>query len=227
MLFSSATSVLGSPGQANYVAANAFLDGLAHYRHRQGLPALAINWGAWAEVGMATQTNQTEQLAKQGILAFPPQLGVQLLERILATSAVQVTALRADWPRLRQRFTLPLLQDLAAVAEPAAAAGKVRTGDSLRRQLHALAPTERRAAIAELLQKQLAQVLRTPLHKLDPQQPLSEAGHRLADDGRTRQSHRRGTGHHHSSVYTAPRPNYRWPHGAGVEAAGSVRLRRA
>ena len=176
VLFSSATSILGSPGQANYGAANAFLDGLAHYRHRQGLPALAINWGAWDEVGMATQSKQTEQLAKQGMLAFSPQLGVQMLEHILATSAVQVTAMRADWPRLLERFTLPLLQNLATAVNPTAGAGEVRTGDGLRRQLGALAPAERREAVMDLLQKQLAQVLRTPVHALDPQQPLSELG---------------------------------------------------
>ena len=55
ILFSSAASLLGSPGQANHVAANTFLDTLAHYRRSQGLPALSINWGVWSDIGAAAK----------------------------------------------------------------------------------------------------------------------------------------------------------------------------
>lgn len=176
VLFSSATAILGSPGQGNYAAANAFLDGLACYRYQQGLPALSINWGSWAEVGMAAQMNRAEHLARMGILPFAPAQGVQMLERVLATSAVQVTAMKVDWSRLHQHISVPFLEDLAAdyKVDPAKRIAQSTTG--VRQQLQSLAPAERRHAVVTLLQKQLAQVLRTPTDNLGVHQPLSALG---------------------------------------------------
>ena len=75
VLFSSVASVLASPGQGNYVAANAFLDALAHHRRVRGLPGLAINWGLWAEVGLAARPDITKRLVQQGIQPFSPGSG--------------------------------------------------------------------------------------------------------------------------------------------------------
>ncbi len=83
--FSSIASVIGSVGQANYAAANAFLDGLAHYRQQQGLPALTINWGAWSEVGMASRLKPTEQqrLTASGIQLITPSQGIAALAYLM------------------------------------------------------------------------------------------------------------------------------------------------
>ncbi|MBK8049808.1 MAG: SDR family NAD(P)-dependent oxidoreductase [Anaerolineales bacterium] len=176
VLFSSVASVLGSPGQANYAAANAFLDGLAHYRHSQGLPALAINWGAWAEAGMAAHGRQSDHLAALGMLPFSPSFGLQLLEQVLAESDPQVAAMQADWSRLVQHFKLPLLAELATELDGEIDATQTGPGLALQAQLRILNEAERRAAIMELLQKQLANVLRTPINTIHPEQPLSELG---------------------------------------------------
>jgi myxalamid-type polyketide synthase MxaB len=98
VLFSSIASVSGSSGQANYAAANAFLDALAHYRRRRGLPALSINWGPWAEVGMAAKRDQ-RQLARsetRGVLPLAPDAALQSLGQVLRERSAQVVVARLN-----------------------------------------------------------------------------------------------------------------------------------
>ena len=64
VMFSSAASLLGSPGQGNYAAANAYLDGLAAARERRGEVGLSINWGAWGEVGLAAHEHVASTLSR-------------------------------------------------------------------------------------------------------------------------------------------------------------------
>ncbi|PZV09422.1 MAG: polyketide synthase module [Leptolyngbya sp.] len=100
VLFSSITSVLGSPGQGNYGAANAGLDALAQYRRQRGLPALSINWGPWQGAGMASRQSATA-LAQRGTPPLAIAEGLQWLGRLLAAKTPATVAIaRLDWPRL-------------------------------------------------------------------------------------------------------------------------------
>lgn len=92
VLFSSLASMLGSAGQSNYAAANAFLDSLAYYRRGLGRPALSINWGPWAEVGMAA--GYREGLSRKGFESITSREGMEVLERLLQGDLVQVGVLR-------------------------------------------------------------------------------------------------------------------------------------
>jgi acyl transferase domain-containing protein len=123
-LFSSAASILNSPMLGAYAAANAFLDGFAHYRHALGEPALSINWGFWSEGGMAEKYQQDmgRSLVPKGMKPITAREGLDVFEELLTGSHVQVGVIPTDWeewsryqPRIRG---LPLLTNIVGKGEP-------------------------------------------------------------------------------------------------------------
>jgi acyl carrier protein len=98
VLFSSLSSIFGHAGQANYSAANALLDGLAHYRRGIGLPGLTMNWGHLGEVGYLAEREQLGQrLERQGVLSFSVKQALECLEYAMQLNEVQLSVLRIDW----------------------------------------------------------------------------------------------------------------------------------
>jgi acyl carrier protein len=178
VLFSSVASVLSSPGQGNYVAANAFLDALAHHRRAAGLPGVAINWGLWAEVGVAARPEITNRLVQQGILPFSPAQGMQLLERILQLHSPQAMAISADWGKLLGLIQLPILASLAAEVDQKGGPAKAqRSKDGLNSEkLLAAASEDRQRLVEAFLVEQIARVLRCSPSKIDVHQPLTKLG---------------------------------------------------
>ena len=156
--FSSIASLLGSPGQGNYVAANAFLDALAQHRRALGLPGLSINWGPWAGSGMAAQLDpqHRERLERTGLRAIQPTRGLQVFGEMLGRADAQVAVAVMDWEQFLAQLPTgppPLLKALTVTArlQPA-------TADFLQ-ELATVPPKERTARLIEYVGAQIAHVV--------------------------------------------------------------------
>jgi hypothetical protein len=114
VLFSSISSFLGVFGQANYAAANAFMDGLARMRTHNGQAGLSVSWGPWAEVGMVMQSSSavTTNLKQTGVGLLAPAVGVECLEAVVFTArhtvgASSVCVADIEWSSYLSRMARP------------------------------------------------------------------------------------------------------------------------
>ncbi|MBE9045186.1 type I polyketide synthase [Pleurocapsales cyanobacterium LEGE 10410] len=157
--FSSIASLMGSPGQGNYGAANAFLDALSHYRQARGLAGLSINWGPWADIGMAANTQSDRSgWATQGIKPIVPDRGLQLLGQLLTKDLPRVGVMSIDWSKFLEQLPAearsPFLEnfygarELDSTPEP-----------EFLQQLEAVPLAERWLLLREYIRSQLAKVL--------------------------------------------------------------------
>ncbi|GAB7063281.1 hypothetical protein JCM12681A_49910 [Streptomyces mexicanus] len=159
VLFSSAAGVLGSAGQANYAAANTFLDALAHHRRAHGLPATAVAWGHWEQASRMTARLDRGDLARlsaMGMAPMPNEAGLALFDAAVGTAEPMLLAARVRTSGLRAPVP-PLFRELVGAAAGRAA----RTGDpaALRDRLAALPPSQRENELLELVRTQVATVL--------------------------------------------------------------------
>ncbi|MEH2361779.1 type I polyketide synthase [Nostoc sp.] len=181
--FSSAASLLGSPGQANYAAANAFLDALAHYRQGLGLPGLSINWGPWSEAGMAKRlaNSQRHRWATQGITPIKLDKGLQTLEKLLRQRHAQVAVVTINWSEFAQQFsaqrTPSLISELVnSVRQQSKPLAAVAQKLLIRERWHHVSQTERKQKLITYLQSTVAYVLGLNANQMDNEQPLNTVG---------------------------------------------------
>ncbi|WP_157873276.1 type I polyketide synthase, partial [Streptomyces neyagawaensis] len=135
VLFSSVQGLLGGAGQANYAAANTYLDALAQQRRADGLVATSLAWGPWAEGGMAAGLGETDRrrFARVGIHALTPGQGLRLLDAALASADACPVPLALDTAALRAAGTgvPPLLRELVpARNREAAGPGPSTSGEA-------------------------------------------------------------------------------------------------
>jgi myxalamid-type polyketide synthase MxaB len=186
VMFSSMVTVVGAPGQSNYAAANAFLDALAQHRHASGLPALTINWGPWADSGMAAGVDERDQRRwrAQGVTLIRSEEGLAALGRLLGARSrpPQVAVLPLDWGVVLQRFAAgeepPFVSDLAAgLARGRRTAVQAEGRPDLLCELVGLPANQRRGAALACLHREAVALLGLAAGtQIDVAQPLRELG---------------------------------------------------
>ncbi|MYT15957.1 rifamycin polyketide synthase modules 9 and 10 [Streptomyces sp. SceaMP-e96] len=164
ILFSAACSVFDAPGQANYVAANAFLDALAEHRHGLGLPCVSLAWGLWAQDGGGMAgglgENDLRRMARKGIVAQTPDEGMRMFDGAVCSGAPLVVPVRLDINVLAVTGDFPpMLHGLVPFRRRTAATAGAGTGDSLREKLAGLPQADQDRALLDVVTAQIALVL--------------------------------------------------------------------
>jgi myxalamid-type polyketide synthase MxaE and MxaD len=173
VLFSSIVAYVGQAGAANYAAANAGLDALAHDRRARGLPALSVGWGVWEETGLA-RGDVTNELGRQGVRGFPPEKATRLLAWLCAGSDPSVAVVNADWAAFRRARSGRGQACYGALLSAAAANGADEP--ELGARLARASAAERRTILDAVVRDSVAKVLKVAPARVDPKRALGSLG---------------------------------------------------
>ncbi len=161
--FSSVMGVIGGAGQANYAAANAFLDALAAHRRSAGLPAVSLAWGAWAPgAGMTATLSDVDlaRMARDGMAPLTTEQGMALFDAALAVDAPALVPMRLELSGLRTRSDAPaVLRGLAGTGRRTAASTAAAEVATLASRLAGAAPDERLRLVLGAVRTEAAAVL--------------------------------------------------------------------
>jgi NADPH:quinone reductase-like Zn-dependent oxidoreductase/acyl carrier protein len=176
---SSVSSIIGNPGQASYVAANAFLDAFAHYRRARGLPATTVNLGALAETGVTARHAEIQaQLEHAGIRGMRTVDALRALDLAIRQPAAQVGVFDVDWPVWAEQSPLAAGSSRFRAVVRRASPGSARSPRMLE-LLDTLAPwspRQRQEYVEQLTANELAAILKLSVDAVDRTRPVMEQG---------------------------------------------------
>jgi len=180
ILYSSAITLFGNPGQSNYAAANLYLEALTEQRRAEGLPALVVLWGAIGGVGHLARHAETVKTMTErlGIKLLAPADALARLEQAIIADAGQVAIADLNWPRLTLAPQLAKSPKYALVRPNPedAATENDRDAEALTERLAAMPEAQRYPYVQQLVIGHLASVLRMPAGRLNIDQSLLDLG---------------------------------------------------
>ena len=179
VMFSSIASLVGNRGQANYIAANSFLDEFAHSLRTKDFPGITINWGVLAETGVAARNNEvSELLAREGIHGLTNEQALTALDKIILMQKTQAGILNVDWKKWGEsdpnRKTLTRFRNLMDEGADSDAVNKKAL--HLAENLAALPVEEQLNYIETALQETVAKILKLTPNKIDVNQDIGTLG---------------------------------------------------
>ncbi|MDI1286673.1 MAG: type I polyketide synthase [Reyranella sp.] len=181
LFYSSATTLLGNPGQYNYVAANAFMEGLAQRARGKGLPAIAVSWGGIEDTGYLARNIGTNTALKKRFASslLATRSALDALDLAFDGEGKPATAVLAiaqiDWAMARRELAV-LRTPLFAAVVPAAGARAPADASATLEKLRAMSLGDATAALLDIIVDEIAQVLRLPAKEVDRHRPLAEIG---------------------------------------------------
>ena len=184
VLFSSITTFIGNPGQANYVAANGYLEGLARQRRKNGLPALAVGWGAISDVGYLARNEDVKNAisTRTGTQQFTADQALNALSRLISmdegsmNSAV-VSVAPMDWEIAKGGLEILDTPSYVTIKRRASLSSQGASESfDLAAMIEGKTMPEARALVSGLLAKEVSAVLRAPVEDINVKRPLTDLG---------------------------------------------------
>jgi len=183
VLFSSATTMIGNPGQGAYVAANGFLEGLARRRRRRGLPALAVAWGAIGDVGVLARSRTTQEALERrtGVKAMTARDALTLMAGFLARPQAAdhdgvIVLAPVDWAAASDHLAALRSPTYANLARRGTAKATERSRIDVAELLAQGSLDSVRKIVSDLIVEEIGRVLRLPREDVSRGKPLSEIG---------------------------------------------------
>ncbi len=181
LLFSSATTLFGNPGQFNYVAGNAYVEGVARRLRAKGLPALAVAWGAIEDAGYLARHIEANASLKRRFAStlMPARMALNGLDWAFDAEGRQIAdacaIARVDWTMAKRELAAVRAPTFNAIDTGGASRQSGQAAVTLER-LRAMPAEEATAALLDIVVDEIARVLRLPPKEIDRHRPLAEIG---------------------------------------------------